>query len=71
MAKELGLSPKALIKNIPAPNQGWKLPVKYWVRELHEKRFGKRNAHASLAPSPAGALKRESGESQGNEEDPF
>lgn len=39
-AKELGLSPKTLIKNIPAPTQRWKLPVTHWVRELHAKRFG-------------------------------
>ena len=25
MAKELGLKPRALIKNIPSPNQQWKL----------------------------------------------
>jgi hypothetical protein len=40
-AKQLGLSPKALMKNIPAPSQKWKLPVKLWIAELHEKRFGR------------------------------
>ena len=39
-AKELGLSPKTLVKNIPAPSQRWKLPEKDWIAELHEKRFG-------------------------------
>lgn len=38
-AKELGLSPKSLTKNILGPNQQWKLPVKHWIAELYEKRF--------------------------------
>lgn len=42
MAKELGLSPKALLKNQPSPTQRWKAPVKLWIRALHEKRFGGR-----------------------------
>ena len=37
-AKELGLNPKTLMKNIPGPNQLWKAPVKQWIRELYEKR---------------------------------
>ncbi|WP_084268629.1 hypothetical protein [Oceanobacillus damuensis] len=41
MAKELGLKPKSLIKNIPAPNQQWKAPVKIWIRDLYEDKFGK------------------------------
>ena len=42
MAKELGLKPRILIKNIPSKNQQWKAPVKYWIRDLYEKRiFGK------------------------------
>lgn len=40
MAKELGMKPKSLIKNIPSPNQQWKAPVKRWVRELYENKFG-------------------------------
>ncbi len=40
MGKELGLLPKALMKNQPSPSQQWKLPVKHWIRELHEDRFG-------------------------------
>jgi len=43
MAKELGMAPKSLMKNIPAPTQRWKLPVKHWVRELYEKKFGTAN----------------------------
>ncbi|MBT2690141.1 hypothetical protein J7I93_18390 [Bacillus sp. ISL-47] len=41
MAKELGMSRKSLLKNIPAPNQQWKTPVKEWVRDLYENKFGK------------------------------
>ena len=44
MAKELGLNPKSLIKNIPAQNEQWKAPVKQWIRDMYEKRFGKTNA---------------------------
>ncbi len=40
MAKKLGIKPPALIKNIPSPKQRWKAPVKQWIRELYEKRFG-------------------------------
>jgi hypothetical protein len=40
MAKRLGFRPDNLIRNRPDPKQKWKLPVKYWIRELHEKRFG-------------------------------
>jgi len=37
MAKDLGISPRSLIKNIPSPSQPWKAPVKDWVRELYRK----------------------------------
>ena len=40
MATRLGFGPDALIHAIPSPQQQWKLPVKYWVHELHNKRFG-------------------------------
>lgn len=39
-AKQLGLSPQALIKNIPSPNQPWKTPVKVWIQLLYEERSG-------------------------------
>jgi hypothetical protein len=42
MAKELGMSPRGLIKNIPAKSESWKQPVEAWVRELYGKRFGDR-----------------------------
>ncbi|WP_312093632.1 hypothetical protein [Niallia sp.] len=41
MAKELGMTPKVLIRNIPAPNQRWKAPVKVWIRDLYEEKFDK------------------------------
>ena len=40
MAKQLGMGPRSLIKNIPAPSQQWKLPVREWVRSLYEEKFG-------------------------------
>ena len=40
MARELGLNPRSLIKNIPSPDQQWKLPVKQWIHELYEKKTG-------------------------------
>jgi hypothetical protein len=42
MAKELGISPHGLIKNIPAKSESWKHPVEAWVRDLYCKRFGDR-----------------------------
>ena len=33
------MTPKSLIKKIPAPNQQWKVPVKVWIRDLYEKKF--------------------------------
>lgn len=41
-AKELGLSPQALIKNVPSASQAWKASVKDWIQDLHDKRFGSR-----------------------------
>ncbi len=42
MAKELGISPRGLMKNIPAKSEPWKQPVEAWVRALYCKRFGDR-----------------------------
>ncbi len=42
MAKEMGLNPLSLIKNIPAKNQLWKAPVKIWIQEMYEERARKR-----------------------------
>ena len=38
MAKELGLNPRSLIKNIPNRAEPWKAPVHVWIREMYEKR---------------------------------
>lgn len=38
MAKEMGLNPKSLIKNIPNKSEPWKAPVKDWIRDMYEKR---------------------------------
>lgn len=45
-AKELGLSPRALIKNVPGPSQQWKAPVKVWIQELYEKRIRARGVRS-------------------------
>ncbi len=52
MARELGMGPRSLIKNIPSPTQRWKAPVKIWIRELYEKRFGKKAQTPPSPPSP-------------------
>src|SRR4030095_10277438 len=54
-AKALGISPKTLIKNIPNPQQRWKLPVRDWVRELYEKKFPQKKSTAASAPPLRGA----------------
>jgi hypothetical protein len=41
MARELGMGPHGLIKNIPSPQQRWKAPVSVWIRTLYEKKFGR------------------------------
>jgi len=38
MAKEMGLNPRSLIKNIPSKTQKWKAPVRVWIREMYQKR---------------------------------
>lgn len=37
MAKEMGLNPLSLIKNIPNKSQLWKAPVEEWIRDMYEK----------------------------------
>jgi len=41
MAKEMGLNPKSLIKNIPSKSEMWKAPVKDWIHDMYDKRQGK------------------------------
>jgi hypothetical protein len=40
-AKELGLNPRKLVKNIPSPSEPWKSPVNVWIRELYEEKQAK------------------------------
>ena len=44
MAKELGLNPKSLIKNISNPREQWKLPVREWIHDMYEDRQRKKKA---------------------------
>jgi hypothetical protein len=41
MAKEMGLNPRSLIKNIPNKNEQWKAPVSVWIQEMYEERQSK------------------------------
>lgn len=50
MAKELGLNPRSLTKNIPSKDQQWKAPVHAWIRAIYAKRMAKA-AQRSLAQS--------------------
>ena len=66
-AKELGLNPRKLIKNIPSKSQQWKAPVKYWIRELYEKQQRKIAARRASkldkpSPAPSGPASRSSWE---------
>jgi hypothetical protein len=42
MAKEMGLNPKSLIKNIPNKSERWKKPVNEWIKDMYEKRMKKK-----------------------------
>ena len=53
MAKELGLSPRSLIRNIPAPTQQWQAPVEDWVRQIYTKRHGATSRRGPGSPSTA------------------
>ena len=55
MAKELGMGPHSLVKNIPNRSQPWKAPVRDWVRELYERKFPGRMPGKAGATTPAPA----------------
>ncbi len=38
MAKEMGLNPRSLIKNIPNKSEQWKAPVSIWIQEMYQER---------------------------------
>jgi hypothetical protein len=50
MARELGLGPRGLIKNIPSPKQQWKAPVEDWVRDIYEKSHRATSRRGSRSP---------------------
>ncbi|MBW1792567.1 MAG: hypothetical protein JRJ14_09995 [Deltaproteobacteria bacterium] len=52
MAKELGLNPLSLIKNIPSPQEPWKLPVRGWIEKMYAKRFKNRDKNINTNMSP-------------------
>ena len=55
MAREMGLNPRSLIKNIPSRTQQWKAPVNEWIRNMYEKKSKKTaqtKFEAPLAASP-------------------
>ena len=37
MAKEMGLNPRSLIKNIPNKSESWKKPVYLWIQEMYQE----------------------------------
>lgn len=43
LAKEMGLNPRSLIKNIPNKSEQWKAPVSIWIQDMYEKRQAKAN----------------------------
>jgi AcrR family transcriptional regulator len=58
MAKELGMSPRSLIKNIPNKTERWKATVREWIEQLYEKhqrKIASRGASRVDKPSPAPA----------------
>src|SRR5438874_8672702 len=55
MAKNLGFRPDTLVRARPDPKQKWKLPVKYWIQELHSTRFGYIRGEKPLPAAPPSA----------------
>jgi hypothetical protein len=53
MARELGMGPRGLMKNVPNSHQRWKAPVAVWIRDLYEKKFGRNTARPPQAPRSA------------------
>ncbi len=52
MAKELGFSPRSLMKCVPSRHQQWKAPVSVFVRDLYERRFPEKAAKLRAAAHP-------------------
>jgi len=52
MARELGFTPRSLLKTDPSPQQPWKAPVAESIRDLYEKRL-RRTEQRSQRPARA------------------
>ncbi len=50
-ARQMGMDPRSLIKNIPSPTERWKAPVSIWIRNLYEKRY-ERRVGEDISPAP-------------------
>ena len=48
MAKEMGLNPRSLIKNIPNKSELWKAPVSVWIQDMYEGRQAKANKKKAM-----------------------
>jgi len=48
MAKEMGLNPRSLIKNIPNKSEQWKAPVSVWIQDMYEERQAKANKKKAM-----------------------
>ena len=48
MAKEMGLNPRSLIKNIPNKSEKWKAPVSVWIEDMYEEKQAKSNKKKAL-----------------------
>jgi hypothetical protein len=51
MAKELGMGPRSLLRNIPSAKQQWKLPVNLWIREQYEKKHPGKGFEQKKSPA--------------------
>ena len=60
MAKELGINPRTMIKNIPNKAEKWKAPVDVWIRDMYDDM---KERSAKKAKAKAKRLRKESEES--------
>jgi hypothetical protein len=69
MARELGMGPRSLVKNIPNPKQRWKAPVGVWVRNLYAKKTGKRDPAPAQVRVPRPAAEPDHNAANANDQD--
>jgi len=75
LARELGFTPRSLLKTDPSPQQPWKAPVAELIRDLYEKRLRRTQQRRQRreralrlvgsdkrAPAPPGATRPSGGE---------